>query len=118
MALLADVGTVDTVTPERFTGPMVRVLRVGGSDDRISDFPRVEVRCFAATRNEAREMSEQCRQLILASSATSVVLDDGTAVFIDRARTDTPPQAAPFANPDIDSTVAYYRFALRRPRQN
>lgn len=118
MALLDPIAPADTVTPEKITTPVIRVLRVGGSDNGITDFPRVEVSCFAPTRNQAREMSELCRQVILASKASSVEIPDGPTVYIDNARTDTPPQQVPYDNPDLTRAQAYYRFALRRPRQS
>lgn len=116
MALLDQVAPADTVTPEKITSPVIRVLRVGGSDNGITDMPRVEVSCYAATRNQAREMSEQCRQIILANKGRSVSMPDGSSVLLDNARTDTPPQQVPYDNPDLTRAQAYYRFALRRPR--
>lgn len=119
MSLLDEVAPADTVTPEKIVTPVIRVLRVGGSDNGITDLPRVEIACFAPTRNQAREMSERCRQLILAIKGRSVTMPDGApSVLIDNANTDTPPQQVPYDNPDLTRTNAYYRFALRRPRRS
>lgn len=113
MAYLEQVAPTDTVTPEQMTSKAIRVLRVGGSDDGVTDSPRVEVACFAPTRNEAREMGEQCRQLLLVLGGQAVRID-GRHVLVDSCRTDTPPEPVPYDNPDVDRAVAYYRLGLRR----
>lgn len=112
MDLLAQVAPTVTATPADFTPPLIRVQRVGGSDDRITDMPRVEVACYGADRPQAWQLIEQCRRVILGSYGTTV---DG--VLIDSARTDNPPTQLPYATTeDTRRVVAYFRFAWRRPR--
>jgi hypothetical protein len=109
--LLAPVpGEVVTFTPASFAAPLVRVLRVGGEDDGITDYPQVEVTCFGATRPAAWSMAEQCRQIILASGGEAP-----GGVLIDFARTDTPAQQLPDPNPDLRVVTATYRLGMRRP---
>jgi hypothetical protein len=44
MALLAPIARTVTSTPNPLVAPLIRVQRVGGSDDGITDHPRVERR--------------------------------------------------------------------------
>lgn len=113
MAYLAELAPTDTVTPAQITGKVIRVSRVGGSDDGVTDFPRVEVACYALTRNDAHQLGEQSRQrmLVLGGQAVDV---NGRAVLVDFCRTDTPPEPVPYDNPDVDRSLAYYRLGLRR----
>lgn len=109
MTLLEPVAPTVTSTPESLVTQVIRVQRVGGSDDGITDYPRMEIACYGTNRAEAWELAEQCRRVILASVRTEV---DG--VLIDNARTDNPPTQIPYANPDVRRVIAYYRFAWRR----
>ena len=114
-----DVSTPD---PDEFTGEAIRVGRTGGSDDRRSDFPRLEVACFAQSYDRAVALGEQCRQLVLMLAGEAVALP-GTPhhpawfVTVDSARTDTPPERVPYINPRLTHDVAYYRLKLPRPRE-
>lgn len=112
MAMLTPIARTVTSTPNPMPTPIIRVQRVGGSDDRITDFPRIEVACFGENRAQAWDLAEQCRQTILASRATVV---GGT--LVDNATTDTPAQQIPYDDPDVRRVVAYYRLAWRRPRK-
>jgi hypothetical protein len=112
MDLLTQVAPTVTATPADVTPPLIRVHRVGGSDDGITDFPRMEIACYGTDRPQAWQLAEQCRQVILGSYATEV---DG--VLIDSARTDNPPTQVPYATTeDTRRVLAYFRFAWRRPR--
>lgn len=111
MALLSPIARTVTSTPTPLTPPMIRVQRVGGSDDRITDYPRIEVAAYGADRGQAWDLAERCRQAILASRCSVVA-----GVLIDNASTDTPAQQIPYDAPDTRRVVAYYRFAWRRPR--
>lgn len=110
LVLLAPVGTTVLATPEIITPPLVVIRRIGGADDVITDTAWIQVDCFGATRRQAADMAEQCRQLILAAPATGV----GHA-SIDQTWTESAPS---FVSYDRNSQryVATYRIALRRPR--
>lgn len=107
---------VVTSTPadlEENPEPTIRVQRIGGTDDGVTDRPRIEVACFAATRGAAQQLQQQCQRLVLAAGCTEV---DG--VLVDRAFTDTGPIQPPrYPNPDVRWVPAIYRFEWRRPRQ-
>ncbi|MGW5720777.1 phage tail termination protein [Amycolatopsis sp. NPDC003865] len=113
MAMLSPIARTVTSTPNPLPTPIIRVQRVGGSDDRITDFPRIEIACYGENRAQAWDLSEQCRQTILASRATLVA-----GVLVDNADTDTPAQQIPYDDPDVRRVVAYYRLAWRRPRNS
>lgn len=111
---------VDTEKPEQIPADgAVRVLRVGGRDDTITDYPRVEIACYAHTFDEARHLGERCRQYLLVLGGQGVygVPGHDRPVLVDRCRTDTPPEPVPYDNPDVDRHVGYYRLELRRPRR-
>lgn len=112
MDLLAQVAPTVTATPADLTPPVIRVNRVGGSDDGITDTPRMEIACYGVDRPQAWYLSEQCRQIIL--SAYGVMVGD---VLIDSTRTDNPPTQVPYAaTEDTRRVVSYYRLGWRRPR--
>lgn len=104
-------ATVVTATDENLEPPVIQVARIGGSDDGVTDRPRVEVEVFGGTRAQAWQLTEECRQLIHATSGTTV-----NGVLCDRAVTETPAQGLPYPNPDVRRVVATYRLDFRRPR--
>ncbi|WP_143267146.1 DUF3168 domain-containing protein [Amycolatopsis thailandensis] len=112
LALLEPVAPTVTATPADLTPPLIRVQRVGGSDDRITDHPRMEIACYGSDRADAWQLAEQCRQLILGSIRTRVA-----GVLIDSARTDNPPTQVPYATTeDVRRVLGYYRLSWRRGR--
>ena len=115
LAPLVAVGRTGTSTPPDLeSGAFVRVQRVGGTDDGVTDRPRVEVACFASTRAAAQALQAECRRVILAAGATAVA-----GVLIDRAVTDTGPVTPPrWENLDVRWVPAFYRLEWRRPRIN
>lgn len=111
MALLAPIAPTVTSTPNPIVVPVIRVQRVGGADDGITDYPRVEVAVYGADRAQAWDLAEQARQAILASPRSVV-----NGQLIDNAKTDTPATQTPYDNADVRRVVAQFRFAWRRPR--
>nr|WP_181771284.1 hypothetical protein [Amycolatopsis pittospori] len=110
LALLEPVAPTVTATPADLAPPLIRVQRVGGSDDGITDHPRMEIACYGKDRAQAWQLAEQARQLVLGSVRTRI---DG--VLIDNARTDNPPTQVPYATTeDIRRVVSYFRLAWRR----
>ncbi len=119
MALLDPVapGQVWQTTPEQIAVPLIQVLRVGGTDNGITDAPLLFVACYGVGEggyDEAKGMAEQCRQIILAAGSTAVVVN-GLPVFIDSTRTAAPPVETPRDNPDLRRKTATYRLTYRRP---
>jgi hypothetical protein len=96
---------------ETFASPVIQVQRVGGSDDGLTDRPRMEIACFAADRHDAWNLAETVRQTVLAAGGTKV-----NGVLVDKTVTETPAQQLPDLNRDVRKVVALYRAAFRRPR--
>jgi hypothetical protein len=110
LALLESLAPTVTATPADLVAPLIRVQRVGGSDDGITDYPRMEIACHGKDRAQAWQLAEQCRQLILGSIRTRVA-----GVLIDTVRTDNPPTQVPYATTEnIRRVLAYYRLGWRR----
>lgn len=111
LLLFEVVGPTVLATPERVTPPLIVVRRTGGLDDMITDIPRVQVDVFGATRRQAADLAEQCRQIVLASPATGFA-----HTSIDQAWTESAPIFVPYGDQNVQRYVATYRLALRRDR--
>ncbi|MEV6906741.1 hypothetical protein [Amycolatopsis sp. NPDC051071] len=86
--------------------------RVGGSDDGITDYPRMEIACYDKDRAQAWQLAEQCRQLVLGSVKTRV-----GGVLVDNARTDNPPTQVPYSTSEnVRRVQSFYRMTWRRTR--
>jgi hypothetical protein len=120
MALLEEVAdtTTDTAATLDSDAPVIKVTRVGGTDDLITDRPLVEVAVFATTYEQARQLARQCQQVILASGGRSIVTPDHPqGVLIDKAETTSAPLRVPYENENLRHKAATYQFSFRRPRQ-
>jgi hypothetical protein len=121
--LLADFGTVDTVTPADLATvlPFIRISRIGGTDDRITDTARVDVDCFQSTRVLVQTMAEGVRQHLIAGPY--VVLE---GAVIDRITTLSGPFEVAWGASGSRSTsrgydpirrfTASYTVTARRPQ--
>lgn len=110
-AVVADLGTVggETSTTLRDELPFIRVRRIGGTDDRVTDVARVDVRVYAVDLSAAETLSETIRQrLISRPSATAYGV-------LDRADTEVGPQEIPGPDPEQYRVVSTtYRVSVRR----
>lgn len=110
-AVVADLGATGMETSTNLQGdlPFIRIRRIGGVDDRVTDVPRVDVRVYAADLSDALALSETIRQrLISRPSAT----DHGV---IDHAVTEVGPFEIPGPDPDHYRVVSTtYRVSVRR----
>ena len=88
---------------------VIRVRRIGGSDDRFTDVARVDVRVYAVDLSDAEETAEDARQrLVSGPSATAHGV-------LDRAFTEVGPQEVPGPDPENYRVVsATYRVSVRR----
>lgn len=117
MEYLSDMADwTDTAVPPDEVTTGLQINRVGGADDGITDFPRVEVRAFAPTYLEADELAELVRQKLLVLGGNAVMVG-GKTVVVDFCQTDQPPEDAPYDNPDRVVVPAWYRLGLMRPRR-
>jgi len=112
--LVTDDDDVTTVIPADLQARLaadrlvVRVRVIGGSDDRISDHPRVDVETFGLTRATARPLAETIRQRMLSGGHRTAY------GVIDRATTEVGPQEIPYDDPDVRRWSATYRLTARR----
>lgn len=111
IAYLHTLAPTGELTPESLEEPFIRVNRVGGFDDGITDRPRVEIACYSPTRRESQALSEQVRERVLACDGT-----DMAGVFVDHVITETQAGRSAYPNEDVRRIAAVYRFSLRRPR--
>lgn len=110
-------NAVQTTPAEMADTVVIRVLRVGGGDDGITDRALVDVTVFAPKYAQAREVAEQVRQRMLAAGGKKVpTTSRPSGVLIDRCVTATGPQEIPYDNPELRRKPATYRVELRRPR--
>ncbi|MFE7399617.1 hypothetical protein [Streptomyces sp. NPDC057557] len=87
--------------------PVIRVERIGGSDERFSLHPRVAVDVFAATADEARRLAGQVRDALVFLRGPV-----GSAVIRD-VRCDAGPSRQPWANEAVHRRGATYSVSLR-----
>ena len=109
--LVAGLGTTGSETniTLQSTLPYIRIRRLGGADDGITDAARVDVHVYDTDATSAKAIAEQVRQLLI--SGPSVTAHG----IIDRARTEIGPQTIPADDTaDIRQVVATYRVSLRR----
>lgn len=66
---LAEFGETGTVTPDDLQSrlPFLRIRRLPGTGNLITDAPRVEILAFADTRAEAWSIAEGVRQRLLSN---------------------------------------------------
>jgi hypothetical protein len=111
MDLLSDIGTCGTVTPSNLQTvlPFIRVMRLGGTDDRFTDTARIDIDMFESTRPLVWTLAETVRQRMLSYPHTT---NDGT---IDFVVTSSAPFEVPWGDPtNVRRFVATYTVATRR----
>jgi hypothetical protein len=86
--------------------PVIRVERIGGSDERFTEHPRVAVDVFAATADEARTLASRVRDALLFLRGPV-----GGAVVRD-VRCDSGPTRQPWANEAVHRRGASYTVSL------
>lgn len=108
---LAPLGTCGTETPKTLQSalPYLRVMRTGGTSDRITDHAGISVDVFAANADQAKAVAGQARQMLITQLPAST--DHGV---IDWAIV----QAGPAPVPPTDSNnlrlaVASYQVSTR-----
>jgi hypothetical protein len=111
LALFASAGSTVLATPVLIVPPLIVVRRVGGGDDGLTDRPRLQVQTFGASRATARDLAEECRQLVTAAAATAVA-----GALIDRTGTESSPVYLDYGDPAVHRYLAIYRLEYRRSR--
>lgn len=114
--LVGHPDDVDTVIPDDLQArvfatpprPVIRIRCIGGSDDVISDYPRVDIEVFASTRAAGQPLAEAIRQRMIYGGHRTA------HGVIDRAITEVRPQEIPYDDPDVRRWSATYRVSMRR----
>lgn len=109
--LVGDLGTAGSETniTLQSTLPYIRVRRLGGSDNRVTDAARVDVHVYDKDATAAKVIAEQVRQRLISGPSTT------THGVIDRAWTEVGPQTIPADDTaNIRQVVATYRISMRR----
>lgn len=112
--LLADLvaaGSVGNETPANLQDvlPFIRVRRIGGTDDRITDTARVDVDAYAADATTAKDLAEQARQRIITGFAVTA------HGILDRGYTESGPALLPVDDTaGIRRVTTTYRVSARR----
>lgn len=110
-ATVGDLATVGVETSATLQAdlPFIRVRRIGGTDDRVTDTARVDIRVYATGLSAAKTLSETIRQRLI-SAPTSTAHG-----VLDRAVTEVGPQEIPGPDPETYRVVsATYRASVRR----
>lgn len=110
-ALLPDLGTVGGETSATLQDelPFIRVRRIGGTDDGVTDIARVDVRVYAGDLTSAEDLAETIRQRLISRPAATVY------GVLDRAETEVGPQEVPGPDPETYRVVSTtYRISVRR----
>lgn len=90
------------------SGPLVKVTRLGGDDDRLTARPRVDVGVYAETESAGAPLAERVRQRLLSYPHAT------TAGVLDRVVTEVAPHEVPYDDPGVRLFTATYRMATRR----
>ena len=108
--LLADLGTVgaETGTDLQTNLPFIRIRRLGGSDDVITDASRVDVDVYTTDASSGKALAETIRQRLISGPSKTA------HGVIDRAWTEAGPQSVPAADPNIRRVIVTFRVSLRR----
>lgn len=112
---LAPVGTVvgetdlDLQQHLQGGGRVIRVRRIGGNDDRITDAARVDIDVYAIDLGVAETGAELARQRLISGPVTT------SQGVLDRADTEVAPHETPSPDPASYRVVsATYRISVRR----
>ena len=89
--------------------PLLRVRRIGGSDDEITDYPRMDVAAVAGGRDQAWQLARQVQALLVPGPhSTSLGL-------IDAVSTEVGPQHISYGNRAVHMVTATYQLQNRWP---
>lgn len=90
-------------------GRVLRVRRIGGTDDGITDVARIDVRVYAVNLSAAETTAETARQRLVSGPTAT------TYGVLDRADTEVGPQEVPSPDPEHYRVVSTtYRVSVRR----
>ena len=92
--------------------PLIRVRKVGGINDRLTDIPRMAVDVYAADYETSRNLAEAIRQRLL-SETVKAKFAPGVG-RIDRVEVESSPFEVPWSDESTRYHTAIYRISTRR----
>lgn len=116
--LVADLDggvIVVSATGPELNPPVVKVRRIGGENDYITDYATMLVSSFCATRPESNVLAAQVQVTILNAVCRAILMGDGTTALIDNAVVVTADHPELYENPDVRQVSATYELRMRRP---
>jgi hypothetical protein len=101
---------VATNLPADLSGnlPLIQVTRVGGADDHLSDYPVVDLDCFAATRYAAGQLAATVREAVLGLRHTDV-----GGLLVDAVDTTAGPIWVDYADATVQRYVLTVEITIR-----
>lgn len=116
MDFFSDLGYTVTSTPadlkERL--PVLRIARVGGSDDKSNDFPRVSIQTFAAANHLAPRAAQDLAETVRDRLNNNLpAMSKPGGVLLDSSSTESGPSSFPWPDPAIRVTQSIYRLTIR-----
>lgn len=115
---LSALGTASTERPAGDSLPFFMVTRVDGDDDKIWDYPVVDVDVFAADRNAANLAARTAhRRMLSLLPGDEITLYDGSKATVDHICTDHGPKFVEWAVDTMQRYVMRYYLTLRFDRE-
>lgn len=114
--LLDPAVNVVSATGPTIVTPTVVVRRIGGDNDRVTDFAVMLVSVFCDTRPQSTSLAAIVAAHIQSSTNTAVLLSDGSTALIDGAGVTEADHPELYDNPDLRHVSAAYELRMRRPR--
>lgn len=116
MAYLDDLGYTVTSTPVDLKDrlPVLRIQRVGGTDDKSSDFPRVSIQVFAAADPDQPRAAQDLAEVIRDRLNNDLpAMSQPAGALLDSSSTESGPSSYPWPDPAVRVAQAIYRLTVR-----
>lgn len=91
---------------------VVRVVRIGGNRDDVTDYARIAVDVVEATEARAEDLAENIATWLIDDTAISTPAVPGAV--LDRITVEIAPHVAPYTDPTIAQFSATYVVTARR----
>ena len=110
VAYLVPVGTTSVELPNDAQNhlPFIRVTRIGGQDDYITDVANVDLDCFGSTRKQAKDTALAVQALMLQLRHTRV-----NGVLVDQVETILGPTWVDYQDEHLKRYVLTYAVSSR-----
>lgn len=117
VAYLSALGTASVERPAGDDLPFFMVTRVDGDDDKVWDYPVIQVDCFNTDRNSANLVARTAhRKMLSLQPMDEITLPDGSKATVDRVCTDHGPKYVDWGIESIQRYVMQYHIDLRFDR--